>query len=250
MTHQEGKKAPALFDAHCHLDWEADPDDGRGSNGQRAPTVGGGRRRPSMTCRDRRWRLPQRRRWSWRGRPEGPWWWRTAACAASSDVDLAAELATRRAAEYARSRPGVGADGAPLTVGEVGLDFSPADAFADAALGRMAPRSQPQRRAEVRALTRICELGPPPWAPGRPRAGRSQTGPSLHAVPSPVWSCSGLAPPAPSARESTKGKRDFSRAVLRSNKMSGRGAQKNTTRQRRKSCVMHWFSGSSANELR
>lgn len=139
----EGKKAPALFDAHCHLDWEADP------------------AAVARTCRQRGVALacctvtPQAflaARGALAAAPNvvlgvgaHPWWVADSRVG-QADVDLAAELAAE----------------VPL-VGEVGLDFSPARS--DAA----------GNQAQVRALTRICEAA----AGGGPAGQRAI---SLHAV--------------------------------------------------------------------
>lgn len=121
----EGKKAPALFDAHCHLDWEADPAAVARACGQRGVALACCTVTPQafLAARGALATAPN----VILGVGAHPWWVADGRVG-QGDVDLAAELAAE----------------APL-VGEVGLDFSPARS--DAA----------GNQAQVRALTRICE---------------------------------------------------------------------------------------------
>ena len=121
----EGKKAPALFDAHCHLDWEADPAAVARACGQRGVALACCTVTPQafLAARGALAAAPN----VVLGVGTHPWWVADGRVS-KQDVELAAELAAE----------------APL-VGEVGLDFSPARS--DAA----------GNQAQVRALTRICE---------------------------------------------------------------------------------------------
>lgn len=121
----EGKKAPALLDAHCHLDWEADPAAVARACGQRGVALACCTVTPQafLAARGALAAAPN----VVLGVGTHPWWVADGRVG-QADVDLAAELAAE----------------APL-VGEVGLDFSPARS--DAA----------GNQAQVRALTRICE---------------------------------------------------------------------------------------------
>lgn len=121
----EGKKAPALLDAHCHLDWEADPAAVARACGQRGVALACCTVTPQafLAARGALAAAPN----VVLGVGAHPWWVADGRVG-QGDVDLAAELAAE----------------APL-VGEVGLDFSPARS--DAA----------GNQAQVRALTRICE---------------------------------------------------------------------------------------------
>ena len=102
----EGKKAPALFDAHCHLDWEADPAAVARACGQRGLALACCTVTPQafLTARGALAAVPN----VVLGVGAHPWWVADGRVG-QTDVDLAAELAAE----------------APL-VGEVGLDFSPA----------------------------------------------------------------------------------------------------------------------------
>lgn len=146
MTHQEGKKAPALFDAHCHLDWEADPAAVARACGQRGLALACCTVTPQafLTARGTLAAAPN----VVLGVGAHPWWVADGRVG-QTDVDLAAELAAE----------------VPL-VGEVGLDFSPARS--DAA----------GNQAQVRALTRICEAA----AVGAGGGPAGQRAISLHAV--------------------------------------------------------------------
>lgn len=139
----EGKKAPPLFDAHCHLDWEADPAAVARTCGQRGVALACCTVTPQafLAARGALAAAPN----VVLGVGAHPWWVADGRVG-QADVDLAAE----HAAEV------------PL-VGEVGLDFSPARS--DAA----------GNQAQVRALTRICEAA----AGGGPAGQRAI---SLHAV--------------------------------------------------------------------
>lgn len=121
----EGKKAPALLDAHCHLDWEADPAAVARACGQRGVALACCTVTPQafLAARGALAAAPN----VVLGVGAHPWWVADGRVG-QADVDLAAELAAE----------------VPL-VGEVGLDFSPARS--DAA----------GNQAQVRALTRICE---------------------------------------------------------------------------------------------
>ena len=120
----EGKKAPALFDAHCHLDWEADPAAVARACGQRGVALACCTVTPQafLAARGALAAAPN----VVLGVGAHPWWVADGRMG-QADVDLAAELAAE----------------APL-VGEVGLDFSPARSNAAG------------NEAQVRALTRIC----------------------------------------------------------------------------------------------
>ena len=121
----EGKKATALLDAHCHLDWEADPAAVARACGQRGVALACCTVTPQafLAAQGALAAAPN----VVLGVGTHPWWVADGRVG-QGDVDLAAELAAE----------------APL-VGEVGLDFSPARS--DAA----------GNQAQVRALTRICE---------------------------------------------------------------------------------------------
>ncbi len=150
MTHQEGKKAPALFDAHCHLDWEADPAAVARACGQRGVALACCTVTPQafLAARGALAAAPN----VVLGVGAHPWWVADGRMG-QADVDLAAELAAE----------------VPL-VGEVGLDFSPARSDA---VGN---------QAQVRALTRICEAA----AVGAGGGPAGQRAISLHAVRS-AW---------------------------------------------------------------
>lgn len=139
----EGKKAPALFDAHCHLDWEADPAAVARACGQRGVALACCTVTPQafLAARGALAAAPN----VVLGVGAHPWWVADGRMG-QADVDLAAELAAE----------------APL-VGEVGLDFSPARSNAAG------------NEAQVRALTRICVAA----AGGGPAGQRAI---SLHAV--------------------------------------------------------------------
>ena len=102
----EGKKAPALFDAHCHLDWEAAPAAVARACGQRGVALACCTVTPQafLAARGALAAAPN----VVLGVGAHPWWVADGRVG-KQDVDLAAELAAE----------------APL-VGEVGLDFSPA----------------------------------------------------------------------------------------------------------------------------
>ena len=106
MTHQEGKKAPALFDAHCHLDWEADPAAVARACGQRGVALACCTVTPPafLAARGALAAAPN----VVLGVGAHPWWVADGRVG-QTDVGLAAKLA----AEVS-------------LVGEVGLDFSPA----------------------------------------------------------------------------------------------------------------------------
>ena len=142
----EGKKAPALFDAHCHLDWEADPVAVARACGQRGLVLACCTVTPQafLTARGALAAAPN----VVLGVGAHPWWVADGRMG-QTDVDLAAELAAE----------------APL-VGEVGLDFSPARS--DAA----------GNQTQVKALTRIC--GAAAASAGGGPAGQRVI--SLHAV--------------------------------------------------------------------
>lgn len=141
----EGKKATALLDAHCHLDWEADPAAVARACGQRGVALACCTVTPQafLAARGALAAAPN----VVLGVGTHPWWVADGRVG-QGDVDLAAELAAE----------------APL-VGEVGLDFSPARS--DAA----------GNQAQVRALTRICEAAA--GVGGDPAGQRAI---SLHAV--------------------------------------------------------------------
>lgn len=141
----EGKKAPALFDAHCHLDWEADPAAVARVCGQRGLVLACCTVTPQafLTARGALAAAPN----VVLGVGAHPWWVADGRVG-QTDVDLAAELAAE----------------APL-VGEVGLDFSPAHSNAAG------------NQAQVKALMRICEAAA--GAGGGPAGQRVI---SLHAV--------------------------------------------------------------------
>ena len=124
----EGKKAPALFDAHCHLDWEADPAAVARACGQRGVALACCTVTPQafLAARGALAAAPN----VVLGVGAHPWWVADSRVG-QADVDLAAELAAE----------------APL-VGEVGLDFNPARSNAAG------------NEAQVRALTRICVAAP------------------------------------------------------------------------------------------
>lgn len=141
----EGKKAPALLDAHCHLDWEADPAAVARACGQRGVALACCTVTPQafLAARGALAAAPN----VVLGLGAHPWWVADGRVG-QADVDLAAELAAE----------------VPL-VGEVGLDFSPARS--DAA----------GNQAQVRALTRICVA-----AAGAGGGHAGQRAISLHAV--------------------------------------------------------------------
>ena len=122
MAAQKAKKAPALFDAHCHLDWEAAPAAVARACGQRGVALACCTVTPQafLAARGALAAAPN----VVLGAGAHPWWVADGRVG-KTDVDLAAELAAE----------------APL-VGEVGLDFSPARS--DAA----------GNEAQVKALTR------------------------------------------------------------------------------------------------
>lgn len=141
----EGKKAPALLDAHCHLDWEADPAAVARTCGQRGVALACCTVTPQafLAARGALAAAPN----VVLGVGAHPWW------VADGRVDKQdVELVTELAAE------------APL-VGEVGLDFSPARSNAAG------------NQAQVRALTRICVA-----AAGAGGGHAGQRAISLHAV--------------------------------------------------------------------
>lgn len=141
----EGKKAPALFDAHCHLDWEAAPAAVARACGQRGVALACCTVTPQafLAARGTLAAAPN----VVLGVGAHPWW------VADGRVDKQdVELVTELAAE------------APL-VGEVGLDFSPARSNAAG------------NQAQVRALTRICVA-----AAGAGGGHAGQRAISLHAV--------------------------------------------------------------------
>ena len=142
----EGKKAPALFDAHCHLDWEADPAAVARACGQRGVALACCTVTPPafLAARGALAAAPN----VVLGVGAHPWWVADGRVG-QADVDLAAELAAE----------------VPL-VGEVGLDFSPARS--DAA----------GNQAQVRALARICGAA----AVGAEGGTAGQRAISLHAV--------------------------------------------------------------------
>lgn len=142
----EGKKAPALFDAHCHLDWEADPAAVARACGQRGVALACCTVTPQafLAARGALATAPN----VVLGVGSHPWWVADGRVS-KQDVELAAELAAE----------------APL-VGEVGLDFNPARSNAAG------------NEAQVRALTRIC-VAAAAGAGGGPAGQRAI---SLHAV--------------------------------------------------------------------
>lgn len=141
----EGKKAPALLDAHCHLDWEAAPAAVARACGQRGVALACCTVTPQafLAARGALAAAPN----VVLGVGAHPWWVADGRVG-KQDVELVAELAAE----------------APL-VGEVGLDFSPTRS--DAA----------GNQAQVRALTRICVAAA--GAGGGPAGQRAI---SLHAV--------------------------------------------------------------------
>lgn len=146
MTHQDGEKPPTLLDAHCHLDWEADPAAVARACGQRGVALACCTVTPQafLAARGALAAAPNVAL----GVGAHPWWVADGRVG-QADVDLAAELAAE----------------VPL-VGEVGLDFSPARS--DAA----------GNQAQVRALTRICEAA----TVGAGDGPAGQRAISLHAV--------------------------------------------------------------------
>ena len=141
----EGEKPPTLLDAHCHLDWEADPAAVARACGQRGVALACCTVTPQafLAARGALAAAPN----VVLGVGAHPWWVADGRVG-QADVDLAAELAAE----------------APL-VGEVGLDFSPA--HSDAA----------GNEAQIRALARICVAAA--GAGGGPAGQRAI---SLHAV--------------------------------------------------------------------
>lgn len=146
MTHQDGEKPPTLLDAHCHLDWEADPAAVARACGQRGVALACCTVTPQafLAARGALAAAPN----VVLGVGAHPWWVADGRVG-KTDVDLAAELAAE----------------APL-VGEVGLDFSPARSDA---VGN---------QAQVKALTRICGAA----AAGTGGGPAGQRAISLHAV--------------------------------------------------------------------
>ena len=146
----EGKKAPALFDANCHLDWEADPAAVARACGQRGVALACCTVTPQafLAARGALAAAPN----VVLGVGAHPWWVADGRVG-QADVDLAAELAAE----------------VPL-VGEVGLDFSPARSNAAG------------NEAQVRALTRICVAAAAGAGGGHAGGPAGQRAISLHAV--------------------------------------------------------------------
>lgn len=150
MTHQDGEKPPTLLDAHCHLDWEADPAAVARACGQRGVALACCTVTPQafLAARGALAAAPN----VVLGVGSHPWWVADGRVS-KQDVELVAELAAE----------------APL-VGEVGLDFSPSRSNAAG------------NEAQVRALTRICVAAAAGAGGGHAGGPAGQRAISLHAV--------------------------------------------------------------------
>lgn len=150
MTHQDGEKPPTLFDAHCHLDWEADPAAVARACGQRGVALACCTVTPQafLAARGALAAAPN----VVLGVGSHPWWVADGRVS-KQDVELVAELAAE----------------VPL-VGEVGLDFSSARSNAAG------------NEAQVRALTRICVAAAAGAGGGHAGGPAGQRAISLHAV--------------------------------------------------------------------